>query len=114
MKIQMTLWESAEVRQCTWCGKPGKVWNPFEALAKGESTSTIDLVDEGGKPIRIIDLNWKGYEGVCNVCRREDIEFRWRMSCHERREAAGKPIPKWIWGEWSGLKDKENKWKTNL
>jgi hypothetical protein len=35
----VTLWQTAEIKNCAYCGKPAKVWDPFEAWAREENTT---------------------------------------------------------------------------
>lgn len=88
----MTLWESAEIKPCAYCGREVKVYDSFAAWAAGERSDQTNGTNT-------IDPTFKGYENVCGECRGEDIKFRYRVAMTEMREEKGLPIPKWIWGE---------------
>lgn len=68
----MTLWQKAEIKNCAWCSEPAKVWSPGKAMQAGESTMSTRE--------RYINPDFSGYENVCNVCRKADIEFNLRST----------------------------------
>jgi hypothetical protein len=90
-----TLWQTAEIKNCVYCGKPAKVWASEKAWAIGENTDKAPY-GEIDMPY-ISPTNSERYEGVCNICSLEDVYFRFRVMMTGLFEKEGKPIPDWIW-----------------
>lgn len=91
-----TLWQTAEIKNCAYCGKPAKVWEPVKAWLKGERTDKAPY-GEVDMPFIYPEPVSERYEGVCNVCTRGDIDFRFRVMMTGMFEKEGKPVPDWIW-----------------
>jgi hypothetical protein len=67
-----------EYKRCVQCGQSKKVHKDREPLWDHDEWIRKD-------------------EDYCLRCRREDLDFRWRVSLSENYEKQGQQIPEWVW-----------------